>query len=163
MERQIGTVGTVARVVLGPLLLVLGALGGRIVFVNGLSSLRLDVPALAVGLVVYPLIFLVALWIRSLRDPNPLLATGPRETALNLVLIVVLTSTQAITPISFIGFGVFVFYGATMLLAAALGYAGCEVSAVSNWLLRRQDQIGCPVLTPLDALDRRPTITKGNP
>ena len=156
MERQIGTVGTVARIVLGPLLLVWGAVGGRIVIVNGLSSLKLDLPALAVGLVAFPLIFLVALWVRSLRDPEPLSATGPKETALNWVLIVVLTSTQAISPISFIGFGVVVFYGATMLLAAGLGYAGCEVSAVSNWVLRRQDEIGCPVLTPLDALDHRP-------
>jgi len=147
-----------ARTVLGPLLLLWGALGGRIVLVNGLASLRPDLPALAAGLVVFPLIFLVALWARSLSDPSPLSATGPRETALNWVLIVVLTGTQTIAPISFIGFGVFVFYGATMLLAAALGYAGCEVSAVSNWLLRRQDQIGCPVLTPIDSLDHRPAI-----
>lgn len=27
------------------------------------------------------------------------------------------------------------FYGASMLLAALRGYAGCEVLAVSNWLL----------------------------
>jgi hypothetical protein len=36
-----------------------------------------------------------------------------------------------------------VFYGALMLLAAVRGYAGCEVLAVSNWLLGRDDQIGC--------------------
>jgi hypothetical protein len=29
-----------------------------------------------------------------------------------------------------------------MLLAAARGYAGCEVLAVSNWLLHRDDQVG---------------------
>jgi hypothetical protein len=40
------------------------------------------------------------------------------------------------------------FYGASMLLAAARGYAGCEVLALSNWLLRREDQIGCPVFAP---------------
>jgi hypothetical protein len=27
-------------------------------------------------------------------------------------------------------------------LLAARGYAGCEVLAVSNWLLRRNDQVG---------------------
>ena len=32
------------------------------------------------------------------------------------------------------------FVGASMLLAAARGYAGCEVLAISNWLLRRDDQ-----------------------
>jgi hypothetical protein len=30
-----------------------------------------------------------------------------------------------------------IFYGASMLLAALRGYAGCEVLAVSNWRLRR--------------------------
>ena len=142
-----------ARIVLGFLLLVWGALGGRIVIARGLSELRLDLAALAVGLLAFPVVFLLALWIRSLRDPSPLDATGPRETAINAVLIVVLLGTSAIPSISFVGYGVSVFYGATMLLAAALGYAGCEVSAVSNWLLRRQDQVGCPVLSPIDAMD----------
>jgi hypothetical protein len=43
-----------------------------------------------------------------------------------------------------------------MLLAAARGAAGCEVLAVSNWLLRRGDQIGCAVFGPIDAWGRRP-------
>jgi hypothetical protein len=47
------------------------------------------------------------------------------------------------------------FYGASMLLAAARGYAGCEVLAVSNWLLRRDDQVGCLVFSPIDGLERR--------
>jgi hypothetical protein len=41
-----------------------------------------------------------------------------------------------------------------MLLAAARGYGGCEVLAVSNWLLRRDDQVGCLVLSPLDRLEQ---------
>jgi len=48
-----------------------------------------------------------------------------------------------------------IFYCASMLLAAARGYGGCEVLAVSNWLLRRDDQIGCLVFAPVDALERR--------
>jgi hypothetical protein len=31
------------------------------------------------------------------------------------------------------------FYGTTLLVAALRGYAGCEVLALSNWLLRRDD------------------------
>jgi len=42
-----------------------------------------------------------------------------------------------------------------MLLAAVRGYAGCEVLATSNWLLNRDDQIGCLVLSPVDELERR--------
>jgi len=34
------------------------------------------------------------------------------------------------------------FYGVSMLLAAVRGYAGCEVLAVSNWILRRDDRVG---------------------
>jgi hypothetical protein len=42
-----------------------------------------------------------------------------------------------------------------MLLAAARGYVGCEVLAMSNWLLRRDDQVGCLVFGPIDRLERR--------
>lgn len=42
-----------------------------------------------------------------------------------------------------------------MLLAAARGYGGCEVLAISNWILRRDDQIGCLVLSPVDGYERR--------
>lgn len=41
----------------------------------------------------------------------------------------------------------------SMLLAAVRGYAGCEVLAVSNWLLGRDDQLGRLVLSPIDRLD----------
>jgi hypothetical protein len=47
------------------------------------------------------------------------------------------------------------FYGTSMLLAAGRGYAGCEVLAIPNWLLRRDDQIGCLVFSPIDRLERR--------
>jgi hypothetical protein len=58
-------------------------------------------------------------------------------------------------PLSFTSDAALVFYGASMLLAAARGYAGCEVLAVPNWLLRRDDQVGCVVFAPVDALERR--------
>jgi len=48
------------------------------------------------------------------------------------------------------------FYGSSMLLAAARGYAGCEVLAVSNWLLRSDDQVGCVMFWPVDETERRP-------
>jgi hypothetical protein len=57
--------------------------------------------------------------------------------------------------LSFTSDATLLFYGASMLLAAARGYAGCEVLAVSNWLLRRDDQVGCVVFGPIDAFARR--------
>ena len=47
-----------------------------------------------------------------------------------------------------------IFYGAALLLAAARGYAGCEVLAFSNALRRRGDEIGCAVFSPIDAIER---------
>jgi len=37
------------------------------------------------------------------------------------------------------------------------GNGGCEVLAVSNWLLGRDDQVGCLIFSPLDALEARLT------
>ena len=48
-----------------------------------------------------------------------------------------------------------IYYGASMLVAARRGYAGCEVLAVSNWLLRRDDEVGCAVFFVVDQLERR--------
>ena len=42
-----------------------------------------------------------------------------------------------------------------MVLAALRGYAGCELLALSNWLLRRSDQIACAVFTPIDSVELR--------
>jgi hypothetical protein len=46
-----------------------------------------------------------------------------------------------------------IFYGASMLLAAARGYAGCEVLAIQNWVTRRDDRMACPVFSPIDAAE----------
>jgi hypothetical protein len=57
--------------------------------------------------------------------------------------------------LSFTSDATLIFYGASMLLAAARGYGGCEVLAVSNWVLRRDDQVGCLVFSPLDYMGRQ--------
>lgn len=48
-----------------------------------------------------------------------------------------------------------IFLGTSMLIVAARGYAGCEVLALSNWLLRRNDQVGCMVFAPVDLAESR--------
>jgi hypothetical protein len=57
-------------------------------------------------------------------------------------------------PLRFTSDAALLFYGASMLLAGLRGYAGCEVLAVSNWLLRRDDQVGCVVFSPIDQFER---------
>jgi hypothetical protein len=76
--------------------------------------------------------------------------------ALNVAVFAALFLTPWYAPsISFTSDVALVFYGTSMLVAGLRGYAGCEVLAVSNWLLRRDDQVGCLVFTPLDHLERR--------
>jgi hypothetical protein len=51
--------------------------------------------------------------------------------------------------------GAILFYGASMLAAAWLGEPECESTVVSNLALRRDDQIGCPPLAPIDEAEPR--------
>ena len=88
-------------------------------------------------------------------DTSRFEATGPLATIINIAVFFALVLTPSYAPpLSLTSGAALVFYGASMLLAAARGYAGCEVLAVSNWLLRRDDQIGCLFLSPVDQLER---------
>ena len=40
-------------------------------------------------------------------------------------------------------------------LIGASGYAGCEIFAISNWVRRRDDQIVCPLFSPIDQAEAR--------
>jgi len=113
-----------------------------------------DPSAWLLGLVGFPALLVVGQWLRARRTPTPLQATGPVAHALNVAVFVVLyllEPTSDAAPL---------FYGASMWLAAARGYAGCEVLAVSNWLLRRDDQIGCAVFWPIDQLEQHRTTRR---
>jgi hypothetical protein len=152
--RQIGPLGTATRVALGSALLLFGALSGRITVVHGHLQLDWNWAALALGLVGFPAVLMVLQLIRTSRKASRFDETGPTATMLNILVFALLVATASIPAISFIGFAAFVFYGASMLLAAARGYGGCEVLAASNWLLRRDDQVGCLVLSPLDNYEK---------
>ena len=155
-RRHLGPIGTCARVVIGLLLLILGAAGGRVVIVIGAQPhVGLNLAALVLGIVVLPAVLLAWQWIRLRRDPSRLEATGPLATLVNILAFALLIGLSYVPQISYVGFAAFVFYGISMLLAAVRGYAGCEVLAVSNWLLRRDDQIGCLVLSPIDGWERQ--------
>ena len=153
--RQIGPIGTATRVVIGAFMLVLGALGGKFIIIQGHPQLSLDVAALILGLLGFPAVLIAWQWIRFRSNPSRLVATGPVATAVNILVFAVLIAISNVPGISFIGFAALVFYGASLLLAALGGYAGCEVLAVSNWLLSRDDQIGCLVLSPVDHWEHR--------
>jgi hypothetical protein len=90
------------------------------------------------------------------RHSGTLLAIGPAGHAVNAAVFAALYATPWYAPpLAFTSDAALIFYGASMLLAAARGYAGCEVLAVPNWLLRRDDQVGCVLFAPVDAMERR--------
>lgn len=136
--RAIGPIGTTARAVVGVASIILAVVTGEF----ALYSVPL-------GLLGFPAVLLAVQWVRLRWNPHSLRATGQTATFLNFLVAVpffIVTETRAAT---------FLFYGASMLLAAARGYAGCEVLAISNWLLRRNDQVGCVVFSPIDVAEAR--------
>jgi hypothetical protein len=140
-QRGIGPAGTAARVIVGGLLL------GSVA--QGHVARGFHLSSWVLGLVGFPVLLLAGQWLRARRTPTQLRATGPVGHALNLAAFL------ALYLLEFTSDAALIFYGASMLLAALRGYAGCEVLAVSNWLLRRDDQVGCAVFWPVDQLERR--------
>ena len=50
---------------------------------------------------------------------------------------------------------VLAFLGISLVLQGLMAMPGCEVMAISNWLFRRNDQVGCIVFSPLDEIEAR--------
>jgi hypothetical protein len=147
-RRDIGPLGTGARVIVG-----LGILAS-VVHGHVVGELRLA-PWL-LGLVGFPALVLGGQWWRSRRTPARFDATGPVAQLLNIGVFVALYLTPDYAPaLSVTSDAALLFYGASMLLAAGRGYSACEVLAVSNWLLRRDDQVGCLLFAPIDYLEGR--------
>ncbi len=127
--RQVGRLGTAARAVVGILFLYLGIVG---------------LPPIHILPWWQILIGLGAQLARLAFTSDRLLQTGPTAALINFVVffgLVVFEPTRWAT---------LVFLGASMLFAAARGAGGCEIVATSNWLLRRDDQVGCPLFWPID-------------
>ena len=101
-----------------------------------------------------PAVVVAGHWWYARHHPAPVRATGPVGIAVNCAIgVAVYLSGWLVPALWFMSDAVLAFYGMSMLLAAIRGYAGCEVLAVSNWLLRRDDQVGCVVFTPVDSLE----------
>src|SRR5215211_2301340 len=141
-SREIGPVGTAARIVTSLVLLYI--VGGSTV-----ASWGIDLHDAVIGLVALPAL-MVALGLVARRYADgPIRFTGRLGIALNLVVIAALIANDVTGP------GATIFYGATMLIAAWRGQAGCEATVVSNLVLGRDDQIGCPTFTPIEEVEAR--------
>ncbi len=147
-RRQIGVVGTTARVAVG--LWMAGSV------VQGQWAAGFRPASWLLGVVGFPALVLAWQWWRARRRPSRFEATGPLAHVLNLVVFLALYLTPWYAPsLSATSDAALLFYGASMLLAALRGYAGCELLAVSNWVLERDDQVGCLVFAPVDHLEQR--------
>lgn len=133
-QRRIGPVGTIARLCLGLGLLIAA------------WSQGIEPADLLVGLTIMPIGVIVLLALRG-RGAAPLRLFGPFGYAINFGFAGLLLLIATVPAL--------IFYGASMLLAAARGYAGCEILAIHNWVTRRDDRMACPVFSPIDAIERQ--------
>jgi hypothetical protein len=149
--REIGPIGTASRVVGGLLAIALP------VALSGFGWWDA-----AAALVVFPLVATVGAALISVgygRFAPGLLASRHAicsAPGCSLILIVAAASSalDALTPVRG-AVALWVWLGASMLLAAARGYGGCEILAISNMITGRRDQIGCILYTPIDAAEAR--------
>jgi hypothetical protein len=110
----------------------------------------------ALGLIGFPAVVLAWHAWRIRRNPARFYDSSPLSFALGGLLFLALYLTWWYAPaLSVTSDAALIFFGGTMLIAGLRGYAGCEILALSNWLLRRHDQIACAVFAPIDALERR--------
>jgi hypothetical protein len=111
------------------------------------TAARLVVGLLLVGLIVYG-------QLSSSRHLTPTTWALGLIGFPALVLPVALYLTGwFVPPLWFTSDATLIFVGSSLLLAALRGDAGCEFLALSNWLLRRSDQMACAIFTPIDSLE----------
>jgi len=149
-HRDIGPIGTAARLVVGLLLV------GLIVYGQLSSSGHLTPITWVLGLIGFPALVLAWHFWRIRRNPARFSDTSALSFVLSLALPVALYLTGwFVPPLWFTSDATLIFVGSSLLLAALRGDAGCEFLALSNWLLRRSDQLACAVFTPIDTLEQR--------
>ena len=144
-NRRIGPLGTASRLLAGLALLYVAASDG------GRLSWDLRWYDVALGRGVFPAV-MVGIGLAARRFAGaPVRFTGPLGLAANAALGVALLANE------YTAGGAALFVGATLLVAAWRAQPGCELTVVSNSILRRDDQIGCPVFTPIDEAEARLT------
>jgi hypothetical protein len=138
----IGWIGSGSRAVAGLTLVYFAVLGGDF-------SWNLDWRDVLLGLVVFPGVMLAVGLSAGRYVAGPLRYTGPIAIVLNCIVIVLLL----VNP--YTGGGAELFYGLSLLVAAWRRQPDCEATVLSNWILRRDDQVGCPIFTPIDLAEAR--------
>lgn len=142
-KRLIGPAGSIARLASGVGLIGLAAWAA----VRG----DLQIHEVVVGVVGLPALVMLTVFLvkRVLGTSAYLNATGSSGHITNFGIVAALLIIPWTREIAFL------FYGIPMFLAAWRGYPGCEMMAISNFVLRRQDELGCAWFWPIDTLESR--------
>jgi hypothetical protein len=138
--RRIGPIGTSTRLLVAAGLLYLALFHWTtwgLTWYDGALTLGLLTASLVLGLAA------------RRYASGPLDLTGPPWIALNCALIVALVANP------YTARGAELFYGAALIVAAWRGQPGCEATVISNLLLGRDDQLGCPTFSPIDQAEAR--------
>jgi hypothetical protein len=139
--RRIGPIGTTTRLLSAAALLYLALFDG--------TGWGLEWYDAAVWLGVLPAAVIAFGLVARRSASGPVRFTGSTGTAANCVLLAVL----AVNP--YTAGGAALFYGTTLLVAAWRAQPGCEATVISNSILGRDDQLGCPVFSPIDQAEAR--------
>jgi multidrug transporter EmrE-like cation transporter len=151
--RGIGPIGTTARLGIG-LWLVGSVIHGQLT--TGFTPATHAIATWALGLIGFPALALAWHGWHIRRHPARFVDTSLLSFALSVALPLALYFTWWYAPaFSITSDAVLLFVAGSMVFAALRGSAGCELLALSNWLLRRCDQIACALLTPIDSLEQR--------
>ena len=148
-KREIGQIGTIARIILGVILVYFGFNSpiGDIVSPNQIEFLTSYWDDMIIGLILFPAILIIWQLTKGKFNPQQVRATGIMGTLLNTVVTIILFNTPLHHAMWF-------YLGFSLLVAALRGYGGCEVLAIANWVTGRNDQVGCVILSPIDALEK---------
>jgi hypothetical protein len=148
--REIGPLGTIARVALGLAAIVASIASGGIGWWDWATLNALVVLGTAAASLV------IAGFARYAPDAfaSRRSICSPLACSLVALLVGLSSAMSALTPADgAVVFGVWA--GASLLVGAAAGHGGCEVLAYPNALTGRRDRIGCPLFTPIDAAEAR--------
>jgi hypothetical protein len=135
---EIGPAGVVARLAVGLALIYLALFWNDAGWADPVFACVV-IPGAVTGVVA----------LRARRTQRPLRATGPLGHAANAAVFVPLFAHPATIGTALL------FYGGSMLVAAARRSGGCELTAISNAVLDRDDQVGCVVFAPVDLAESR--------
>ncbi len=139
-SREIGIIGTISRLLIAPFFIYWG-------FDSPMATWYFYWYQIPIGIIGIPVLVAIFQKVRLHFFDQPLQATGFVGTVLNLTFLAILFNLELFHNATFF------YLGFSMLLAAVIGYAGCETMAISNLILNRKDEVGCVLFSPFDYIE----------